>query len=83
MADRLISNEKVLCFDEVCKGVACIDCPFCISTCYGGCKWFEFLKSIPTVDINLQELEDRYGKEVRFVVEDMISGEGKRWKKCD
>lgn len=28
---------------------------------------------------DLQELEDRYGKDVRFVVEDMISGKGKRW----
>ena len=29
---------------------------------------------------DLQELEDRYGKDVRFVVEDMISGKGKRWE---
>lgn len=31
--------------------------------------------------IDLQELEDRFGKYVRFVVEDMMSGEEKRWKK--
>lgn len=30
-------------------------------------------------DEDLQELEDRFGKDVRFVVEDMISGKGKRW----
>ena len=46
--------------------------------------WNDAIDSIidnaPTIDINLQELEDRYGKEVRFVVEDMISGEGMRWK---
>lgn len=29
---------------------------------------------------NLQELEDRFGAFVRFIVEDMLSGEGKRWK---
>ena len=34
----------------------------------------------PTDGIDLQELEDRFGKYVRFVVEDMMSGEGKRWK---
>ena len=28
---------------------------------------------------DLIELRDRYGDEVRFVVEDMLSGEGKRW----
>lgn len=28
---------------------------------------------------DLIELQDRYGDEVRFVVEDMLSGEGKRW----
>ena len=31
-------------------------------------------------NIDLQELEDRFGKYVRFVVEDMMSGEGRRWK---
>ena len=30
-------------------------------------------------DIDLQELEDRFGKNVRIVVEDMLSGENKRW----
>lgn len=34
----------------------------------------------PTIEIDLQEIEDRFGKYVRFVVEDMISGENKRWK---
>ena len=29
---------------------------------------------------DLQELEDRFGAFVRFIVEDMLSGEGKRWK---
>jgi len=28
---------------------------------------------------DLQELEDRFGAFVRFIVEDMLSGEGKRW----
>lgn len=28
---------------------------------------------------DLIELRDRYGDEVRFVVEDMLSGEEKRW----
>ena len=28
---------------------------------------------------DLIELEDRFGEYVRFVVEDMLSGEGKRW----
>ena len=39
------------------------------------------IEAEPTDRINLQELEDRFGKYVRFVVEDMISGEGKRWEK--
>lgn len=38
------------------------------------------LLEAPTIEIDLQELEDRFGKYVRFVVEDMMSGEGKRWK---
>ena len=29
---------------------------------------------------DLAELEHRFGKEVRFVIEDMLSGEGKRWE---
>lgn len=33
----------------------------------------------PISEIDLIELRDRYGDEVRFVVEDMLSGEGKRW----
>lgn len=33
----------------------------------------------PIDEIDLIELRDRYGDEVRFVVEDMLSGEGKRW----
>lgn len=38
------------------------------------------IEAEPAGRINLQELEDRFGKYVRFVVEDMMSGEGKRWK---
>ena len=34
----------------------------------------------PISESDLIELRDRYGDEVRFVVEDMLSGEGKRWK---
>lgn len=30
-------------------------------------------------EVDLIELEDRFGKNVRMVVEDMLSGEGKRW----
>lgn len=30
-------------------------------------------------EIDLCELEYRYGKQVRFVVEDMMSGKGERW----
>lgn len=33
----------------------------------------------PIDESDLIELRDRYGDEVRFVVEDMLSGEGKRW----
>ena len=33
----------------------------------------------PISKSDLIELQDRYGDEVRFVVEDMLSGEGKRW----
>ena len=35
----------------------------------------------PTVitETELKELEDRFGNKVRFVVEDMINGTGKRW----
>lgn len=33
----------------------------------------------PISESDLIELRDRYGDEVRFVVEDMLSGEGKRW----
>lgn len=30
---------------------------------------------------DLQEIQDRFGDFVRFVVEDMTTGEGKRWNK--
>lgn len=33
----------------------------------------------PISENDLIELQDRYGDEVRFVVEDMLSGEEKRW----
>lgn len=40
----------------------------------------EFIKKQPSAQsINLQELEDRFGEYVRFVVNDMLTGEGKRW----
>ena len=31
-------------------------------------------------EVDLIELEDRFGPNVRFIVEDMIKGEGKRWQ---
>lgn len=41
------------------------------------------VKGVPTVqpitENGLIELQDRYGDEVRFVVEDMLSGKEKRW----
>lgn len=43
--------------------------------------WCPLEEAEPTDRIDLQELEDRFGKYVRFVVEDMISGEGKRLEK--
>lgn len=40
----------------------------------------EFIKKQPPAQsIDLQELEDRFGEYVRFVVNDMLTGEGKRW----
>lgn len=43
----------------------------------------EEIKNLPSIngltDVDLIELEDRFGKNVRFVVEDMLKGEGKRW----
>ena len=36
-------------------------------------------KKPPAQSIDLQELEDRFGEYVRFVVNDMLTGEGKRW----
>lgn len=44
----------------------------------------EFVKGMPSAIVmkedDLLELEHRYGKEVRATVEDMLSGEGKRWR---
>lgn len=41
------------------------------------------IKELPSVELisksDLIELRDRYGDEVRFVIEDMLSGEDKRW----
>ena len=34
----------------------------------------------PITETDLIELEDRFGKYVRYVVEDMISGKEERWK---
>lgn len=31
--------------------------------------------------VDLQELEDRFGRFVRWIVEDMLSWKGERWKK--
>ena len=43
-------------------------------------EWVNALPSAQPISENdLIELQDRYGDEVRFVVEDMLSGEGKRW----
>ena len=42
-------------------------------------KYRELMNSEPTQPIDLQELEDRFGEYVRFVVNDMLTGEGKRW----
>ena len=36
-------------------------------------------KKPPEQQIDLQEIEDRFGEYVRFVVNDMLTGEGKRW----
>ena len=33
----------------------------------------------PLTDADYMELRDRFGREVEFVVEDMISGKGERW----
>ena len=35
----------------------------------------------PLTETDLLELEHRFGEFVRFVVEDMLSGEEKRWEK--
>lgn len=63
-------------------GNDCLDCQY-VSGVYcqmsgGSACWAIF--NAPTIEIDLQELEDRFGKYVRFIVEDMMSGEGKRWK---
>ena len=51
MADRLISENEILAYaDVMCKGVSCVDCPFCVSTVYGGCKVWRFVKSLPTIE---------------------------------
>ncbi len=46
-------------------------------------KIWQQIKDLPAAqpidESDLIELRDRYGDEVRFVVEDMLSGEGKRW----
>ena len=34
----------------------------------------------PLSEIDLIELRDRFGEYVRYVVEDMLSGKGERWK---
>lgn len=43
----------------------------------------EMIRDLPSAqpisENDLIELQDRYGDEVRFVVEDMLSGEEKRW----
>ena len=45
-------------------------------------KIVDHINAIPAVltESDLQELEDRFGAFVRFVVEDMLSGKGERWE---
>lgn len=43
---------------------------------------YEDIMNEPTIfnENDLNEIEDRFGKFVRFVVEDMVTGKGERWK---
>lgn len=77
----LISREEAI---KIVKHYgACNKCDSRNGDMCGACRVGEEITAIqnaPTIEIDLQELEDRFGKYVRFVVEDMMSGEGKRWK---
>ena len=47
----------------------------------------ERIEKLPSVeplsDVDYNELNDRFGEYVVFVVRDMISGEGRRWEKIE
>lgn len=47
-------------------------------------KWRKHFSEMPSVqplpETDLLELEHRFGSGVRYVVEDMLSGEERRWK---
>ena len=50
MSDLISREDALVQMDELCRGISCLECPFCISTCFGGCKVFEFIKSLPTIE---------------------------------
>lgn len=61
MSDFISREDALVRMDELCKGVACIECPFCISSCFGGCKVFEFIKTLPTIKAyTIEDLRDAY-----------------------
>lgn len=47
---------------------------------YFTCALLTVSKRSSSGSVDLKELEDRFGKDVAFVVNDMLTGEGKRWK---
>ena len=48
------------------------------------CDLYSIIENLPSAqplsETDLLELEHRFGQHVRHVVEDMLSGEGKRWE---
>ena len=47
----LIDRELALNdYQELCKAVSCVDCPFCIDRLYGGCKVEKYLTDLPSAE---------------------------------
>lgn len=46
-------------------------------------KIYNIQSAEPLTEEDFTELRDRYGKEVEFVVRDMITGKGERWTKIN
>ena len=50
MTDLIDREQALNDYQDICNGVSCMDCPFCINRLYGGCKVENYLKSLPSAE---------------------------------